>query len=288
MFIKAGCDLFDPTLSASWRRLTINGVQLSYVDEGRGAPVVCVHGAFADLRNWEPQRGPIAQRYRFIAYNQRYFGPDPWPDDGRHYSLQTHVADLAAFIRSLDAGPVYVLARSYGATVALIAAVEFPGLMRALLLQEPQLPWLVTSPGERGVLDTERTGLAVVRAAAEAGNVVAATRLFFDWVNGQSGAFESLPRQAQEAHLANGRTIALHFASRAGQLVSRAEVGGLRIPVTVTQGEFTRPFMRICAEAVQRCVPGARLVIIPNARHAASAQNTIGFNGAVLDFIASH
>jgi pimeloyl-ACP methyl ester carboxylesterase len=247
-----------------------------------------VHGAFADLRNWEPQRQPIAQRHRFIAYNQRYFGPAPWPDDGEQYSLQTHVADLAEFIRQLDAGPVYVVARSYGATVALIAAVKYPGLARALLLQEPQLPSLVEDATERIVLDTERVGLAVVRAAAESGDAATATRLFFDWVNGQSGAFELLSPQAQQAHLGNGRTIALHFAAPPGPRVSCADLGRLRVPTTVTRGEFTRPFMRICAEAVQRCVPGARLVIIPNARHAASAQNTPGFNNAVLDFIASH
>ena len=268
--------------------MTVNGVELSYLDEGQGAPVVCVHGAFADLRNWEPQRRPIAERYRFIAYNQRYFGPDRWPDEGKVYSMQTHVSDLAAFIRRLDVGPVYVLARSYGATVALIAAIEYPGLMRALLVQEPQLPSIVTDPAERAVLDAERVGLAVVRVAAQSGDAAAATQLFFDWVNGQTGAFELLPRRAREAHLANGRTITLHFASPPAPRIACSDLAQLRIPVTVTRGEFTRPFMRICAEAVHRCVPGARLVVIPNARHAASAQNTAGFNHAVLEFIASH
>jgi pimeloyl-ACP methyl ester carboxylesterase len=58
--------------------------------------------------------------------------------------------------------------------------------------------------------------------------------------------------------------------------------------LTVTRGEFTRAYMRICAEAVHRCVAGSRLVVIPNARHAASAQNPAGFNAAILDFLASH
>jgi len=270
------------------RRATVNGVALPYLDEGRGTPVVCVHGAFADHRNWEPQRRLIARRHRFIAYSQRYFGPDPWPDAGSHYSQQTHVADLRAFIRQLDAGPVYVVARSYGATVALVAAVQDPGLMRALLVQEPPMSSIVSNPTERAILDEERVGLAAVRAAAEAGDDATATRLFFDWVNGKPGSFELLPHQAQDAHLANSRTIALHFAAPPGPRLSCSELAAVRIPVTVTTGEFTRPFMRICAEAVLRCVPGARLVTIPNARHSASAQNPVGFNGAVLDFLARH
>lgn len=285
---KLELDQIQASAPTAWRRARVNGVDLPYQDEGRGAPVVCVHGAFADHRNWEPQRGAIAQRYRFIAYSQRYFGPDPWPDAGAEYSQQTHVADLAAFIRQLDAGPVYVLARSYGAIVALIAAIQHPGLMRALLVQEPQITSIVTDPVERAVLETERAGLAAVRAAAAAGDAALATRLFFDWVNGQPGAFDLLPHQAKEAHLANGRTIALHFAAPPGPRLSGADFGALRIPLTVTSGEFTRPFMRICATAVTRCVPGARLVIIPNARHSASSQNPTAFNHAILTFLAAH
>jgi pimeloyl-ACP methyl ester carboxylesterase len=269
------------------RRAPVNGVVLPYVDEGSGLPLVCVHGAFADHRNWEPQRAAIAQRHRYIAYSQRYFGPEPWPDDGAAYSQQTHADDLAGFIRHLDAGPVHVAARSYGATVALIAALRHPGLFRGLLVQEPQLPRLVTDPGEQAQLAAERTGLVAVRAAALAGDADAATHLFFDWVNGTVGGLDAVPPAARAAHLANGRTIALHFRAPPGPPIDAAALAALRVPLTVTRGEFTRPYMRICAEAVHRCVPGARLVVIPNARHAASTQNPVAFNQALLDFVAA-
>lgn len=270
------------------RYAPVNGISLPYIDEGRGVPVVCVHGAFADHRNWEPQRAALARDYRFIAYSQRYFGPHPWPDAGDGYSQETHIADLAAFVRRLDAGPVYVVARSYGATIALVAALRYPELMRALLVQEPQIKSVVTDPDEQSVLQREGAGLAEVRAAADSGDADNATRLFFDWVNGQAGAFEQLAAQARLAHLANGRTIALHFAAPPGPRISCAELGTLRVPLTVTRGEFTRPYMRICAEAVHRCVPGSHLVVIPNARHAPSAQNPAAFNDAILRFLAAH
>jgi pimeloyl-ACP methyl ester carboxylesterase len=44
--------------------------------------------------------------------------------------------------------------------------------------------------------------------------------------------------------------------------------------------------MQICADAVHRCVRGSQLVVIPNARHAASAQNPAAFNKALRDFVA--
>jgi pimeloyl-ACP methyl ester carboxylesterase len=244
----------DTPSAAAYRCATVNGVCLPYLDEGRGAAVVCVHGAFADHRNWEPQRALIARHHRFIAYSQRYFGPWPWPDAGGGYSQKTHVADLAEFIRQLDCGPVYVVSRSYGATVALFAALRDPELMRALLVQEPQIKSIVIDQTEQKIMREEGAGLA----------------------------------EARNAHLANGRTIALHFAAPPGPRISCADLDALRVPLTITRGEFTRPYMRICAEAVHRCVAGSRLVVIPNARHAASEQNPTSFNEAILRFLAAH
>jgi len=269
------------------RRAPVNGVALRYVDEGAGTPLLCVHGAFADHRNWDSQRMALAPHLRFIAFSQRYFGPDPWPDAGAHYSLETHAADLAAFIRFLDVGPVHVAARSYGANVALFAALRDPGLFHALLVQEPQLPSLVTDPTDRATIAAEREGLAAVREAARAGDADAATRRFYDWVNGVEDAFDELPGDAQAAHLANGRTIALHFRAQPRPPTGAAELALLRVPLTVTRGALTRPYMRICAEAVHRCVEGSRMVVIPGARHAASAQNPAVFNRVLRDFTAA-
>src|SRR4029450_8793181 len=87
-------------------QLRVNGVELSYIDQGAGTPVVFVHGAWMDLRYWEPQRQAVATQYRFIAYSLRYHGTAPWPDAGQHYSVAIHAADLAGGIRQLHAGQI--------------------------------------------------------------------------------------------------------------------------------------------------------------------------------------
>ena len=46
----------------------------------------------------------------------------PWDDSGARFSQPMHAADLAAFIQSLGAGPVHVVAWSYGGSVATLAA----------------------------------------------------------------------------------------------------------------------------------------------------------------------
>ena len=100
------------------KHASVNGVDLVYLEQGQGAPVVFVHGAFSDHRAWEGQREAVAQRHRYIALTQRYFGTAPWPDSGEKYSLATHADDLAVFIRELKAGPVRVVGWSYGGAIA--------------------------------------------------------------------------------------------------------------------------------------------------------------------------
>ncbi len=160
------------------RQLRANGVDLSYIEQGTGTPVVFVHGAFSDARFWEPQREAIARQHRFIAYDYRYHGTAPWPDDGKHYSAVTHTADLAAFIRGLNAGPAHLVGLSFGGLLATLVASEHPELVRSLTLAEPAHPALLADiPEGKPLLDERGKGFAPIVTAVKAGDAVQATKL---------------------------------------------------------------------------------------------------------------
>lgn len=289
--LLAGCQS-GPGASAETpvnKTMAVNGTSLAYVEQGKGVPVVLVHGAFSDLRAWEPQREAVASRYRFISYTQRFFGKDARPDTGLQYSQLVHAEDLAAFIRQLNAGPVYVVGRSYGATVAMQMALRHPELVRALFVHEPSIAGTaVTDPESQVILKRERAGLASAREAAKDGNAAEATRLFADWTNDQPGGFDALPPETRAMHLDNARTVAWHLEAPAPPMVTCSDLGQLKMPLGITTGEITRPFFKILAETAHRCVPGSRLIPIPGARHAATMQNPTAFNDALLTFLSSH
>jgi pimeloyl-ACP methyl ester carboxylesterase len=52
------------------RVIRANNTDLSYVEQGKGTPVVFVHGAVSDLRFWDSQRAQFAKQYRFVAYTR--------------------------------------------------------------------------------------------------------------------------------------------------------------------------------------------------------------------------
>src|SRR5215212_3733808 len=124
----------------SVHRATVAGTELAWVEEGSGTPVVFVHGSGADLRTWGYQIGPVAHAsFRAVAYSRRFHHPNAPPPAGDAYSAALHAADLAAFIESLHADAVHIVASSYGGVVALIAARDRPALIRTLVLTEPAM-----------------------------------------------------------------------------------------------------------------------------------------------------
>ena len=117
---------------------TVNGVDLAYVEQGRGEPVLLVHGGTGDYRVWEQQMDAFGAGYRVIALSCRGAWPNPKLRPDESITLDTFVDDLAQFIRALDAGPVHLVGHSSpGGFGSLRLAGQHPELLRTLVLLEP-------------------------------------------------------------------------------------------------------------------------------------------------------
>src|SRR5262245_11819663 len=273
---------FDqPTL----KEVSVNGTTIRYVEQGRGAPVVFVHGAISDHRYWEPQREAVANRYRFIAIDRRYFGAAPWPDTGVRISQDTDADDLAAFIRALKIEPAVLVGVSAGANVALITAVRYPELARAVFVHEPGLRSIVTDSADRRLVSEALADRSAARAAAAAGNMADAARLFVAGISGP-GSFDRLPATHKQMFIDNARALTVPGPREPAEPITCEQLGRIRVPVTITEGALTAPGRKIMDAAAQRCIPQSQLVTIPNARHGAPRENPSAFNDALLAFLA--
>ena len=289
MFVKVAVVLSLPQ-SALAKELEVNGVKLSYVEQGSGEPVVLVHGAFSDLRIWEPLRHRFAERYRVISYTQRYFGTAAWPDDGRNFSASTHADDLAKLIRGLNLGPVHLVTRSYGGLVATKMALENQSLVRSLTLHEPALLSVLPAESEEGKaarIDRAKHATAAM-AANKAGDAIKTVRLFFEGVYQLGpGGFDQLPQATQSMVLDNARTSPLLFGSLSQQPITCDALKTFNQPTLLTSGGRTHAYYRLIVEGVAKCVPGAKQIVFPNLVHDAPSRDPAAFTTAVFEFLAS-
>ena len=270
-------------------RARVNGVELAYVEQGGGVPVVFAHGAVGDHRFWEPQRDAFAKDHRFVAITLRYHGTAPWPDEGESYSTRTHAADLAALIAALDAGPVHLVGLSYGGALAAMVASNEPHLVRTLTLAEPGLfSLLAETPEGREVLEIWNKDAARIGAALQEGDAIAATKQLVEVVTGHPvEQFDELPAPLRQILLDNARTLPLLFAAPP-EVVSCAALGVIKAPTLVLRGEHTPRIFVTTNEIVGGCIPGSRQGVVPDASHGMSFDNPAGFNQAVLGFIEEH
>jgi pimeloyl-ACP methyl ester carboxylesterase len=262
----------------------VNGVNLEYVEEGTGAPVVFSHGGFSDLRYWEPQRKAFAARYRYVAYSHRFHGLGTWPTGG-DYSADAHVADLLAIIRLLEAGPVHLV--GFSTAIALRATLLNPGGVRSLTIIEPNVPWLLEGDLEgESVLSWWRDEKERVTAEAD-GDAERAARLWFELVNNRRPrAFDAQPEGLRRMWLDNFGTK--RPAAPPPEPLTCERLRAITTPTLAIEAEYGMPYSRRIVTELAQCIPGCHLVTIPGVTHFMSYNEPAAFNEVVLNFVAQH
>ncbi|WP_458237626.1 alpha/beta fold hydrolase [Pseudomonas sp. P5_A2_2] len=246
-------------MEATMRSVEVNNVRLAYRDTGTGHPILFVHGAISDHRAWKLQCDVLESKYRCIAVDMRYFGASSDGGDSG-FTLKTHSADLCAFIEAVSAVPVHLVGHSYGCVVALATTVARPDLIADLFLSEPTLASAVTQAEDVAVFRAARAGLVSVIEALSKGDTRGAVESFYDWVV-FPGAFASLPIDLREMVLENARTLE-PFLSAQPTRVGESDLAAIKVPISLTVGERTNPFIAVQVRGLQRLLPHSTLTTI--------------------------
>jgi pimeloyl-ACP methyl ester carboxylesterase len=115
------------------RTLSVNGVDLRYVDTGAGdPPIVFVHGWTCNRANWRHQIAEFSKDHRVIALDQRGHGESEKPD--QDYTIEGFADDLAALIKDLGLERPVIVGHSMGGVIAFHLSRRDPSLARGLVL----------------------------------------------------------------------------------------------------------------------------------------------------------
>jgi len=114
------------------RYFATDGARLRYRDEGRGPPVLLVHGWTLDLEMWEPQASALRGAFRLIRFDRRGFGLS----SGRPSVVQD-IADLGSLCDRLAIERIALVGMSQGARAAMGFAISAPERVSCLILDGP-------------------------------------------------------------------------------------------------------------------------------------------------------
>jgi esterase len=266
--------------------LRTNGYDMAFVERGEGIPLLLVHGSISDYRWWTEQMEPLGTHYRTIAVSLRHCWPERWDGEGDDFTVQQHTSDVAAFISTLNAGPVHLVGLSRGGHIAFRVAQQFPHLVRALVLAEPG-----------GVLDASlETGLAPAGPTLALGPLFTATAEFIrrgeideglaPAINSLvgSGGWESTPEPVKQMMRDNARTLLGQIKENRAPF-TRADAEAIRAPTLLMAGERSPPAFHRILDGMQTAIPDVRRVSISAASHGSNIDNPRDFEREVLAFL---
>jgi N-formylmaleamate deformylase len=119
----------------------VPGGRIHYTQGGRGEPpVLLAHGATEDGRCFPRVAQALGARHAVVLPDARGHGESTPPPVDWDYAMQGD--DLAAVITALELERPVVIGHSMGCGAALHLAARHPGLVRALVLEDPGPWWL--------------------------------------------------------------------------------------------------------------------------------------------------
>ena len=128
--------------------------RLYFEEAGEGIPLVCLHTAGADARQWRHllNDDEITRYFRVLAFDLPWHGksnpPEAWHHEEYKLTTQSYTNIIRAFCGTLELDKPVVLGCSIGGRIVLNLAIEHAEEFRALIGVEAadfQTPWYDTS-----------------------------------------------------------------------------------------------------------------------------------------------
>lgn len=253
-------------------------MHIHYERRGSGPLLLLLHGIGSNSRSFRHQMAELSDSWTVVAWDAPGYGRS---DDPVGPFTLADLADRAVgLLDELEVEQAHVLGVSMGGVIAQLVYHRHPTRVRSLILAD-------TNPGGGGLPEPERSnrvrqrldaldklgprGMAEARApvlvrpdappdlVAEVTEIMAEVR----------------PAGYRAAAIALGRT----------DLTSL--IGAIAVPTLVIHGAQDRVVPLETGRMLASSIPGARLVVIPNAGHVSNQEQPATFNAAVRSFLGA-
>ena len=116
----------------------LSGLNMAYVEKGKGQPVVFIHGLGGNLSHWTKAVKKLSATYKCIAVDLPGYGySDKKFSTNDKDQLQFYADMLTEFIQKKNLKKIVVAGHSMGAQIAMILAIQQPALISKIVLVSP-------------------------------------------------------------------------------------------------------------------------------------------------------
>ena len=260
--------------------VTVLGFKLHYLEAGKGAPVVLLHGLGGDASRWQPNIAPLAQDFHVFALDQIGFGQSDKPLANYHTGMLAEF--LVDFLKAVGVPRASLVGNSMGAGVALYTAVTYPDKVDRIVLADGggfRDPNAQPAPPTAEALRRRQLQNSVTRQE---------TRDFFNILfHDKSLVTDKMVDEQLAMRLRSAFTITRIQESGEKGIASltEAQVRAVRTPTLIVWGKYDELANPAGADRLEKTIPGAKKVIIDNCGHLPQLEKAAEFNQLVRQFL---
>ena len=256
-------------------------------ESGAGPGVVCIHANASNSAQWRALMDILAPRFHVLAPDSYGCGKSPeWPSD-RVISLRDEVALIEPVLAGAGS-PLVLVGHSYGAAVALLAALTNPGRVRAMALYEPTLFALLDAekppPNEA---DGIREVAVDTGVALDAGNQHAVAQRFIDYWMG-TGSWEQMPDQRKAPIAASVKNVRRWAHALFTEPTPLAAFRALDMPVLYMIGKRSTASAHGVARLLTNALPRVEVVTFEALGHMGPMTHPDAVNVVIARFLEQY
>jgi pimeloyl-ACP methyl ester carboxylesterase len=260
--------------------ITTNGVQLNYIREGSGEPVLLVPGLLFGAKHWRPQIDVLRDEYDVIAVDLRGQHGSQTTHDPTEYDMWNQAEDIFGLIQQLEIAPVHYVGLSMGGFIGMRLALQHPEALRDMVLMDTtDMPEhaekVVIYEAFRQILESD--GIEDVLPAMP--------KIFFkqSFIDGQPEQVESWLSDLRAGN-PQGTARASRAVDERDDISDRTPT--ISIPTLVIHGTDDAAIDLERAEALAQRIPGARLETIDGAGHQSNVDSPDEVNRLLQAWLA--
>jgi 3-oxoadipate enol-lactonase len=250
----------------------VNGARLWYDEAGSGPAVLLLHGGLGDSGLWEAVAPLLAERFRTIRMDLRFFGRSTGP--AAPWSWQD---DAIGVLDALGIERAAVVGLSLGGKLALDVALAYPERLWAVAGVAPGL-------GGHSTAAYSEEQEARYEAAEAEGDLEAAMEIDLE-VWAPLGADERIRQLWQATPEANGVPAGLEPLQPSGA-PAKERLGELAVPTLVVTVQHDPAGMREIGPLVATEAPDARHVELESDHYVTLREPEL-LAGVLLEFLAA-
>lgn len=256
----------------------INNANLFCTVTGEGEPLVFIHGNFNDLRIWDYQMDDFTKYYKVIRYDLRGYGKSDTP-----ISSFSNCEDLKLLFDSLHIKNATIIGSSSGGSVAVDFALQYPELVKALVLAAPSIN------GYRYPLRMTYEAMKSIYLLKLKGFEIAIEK----FINNPFWEYFFPPEYRQEAREKVLQTIRTkkNFYSWNFKLAvpikpyAYSRLSEIQVPVLIVLSDKDKPFNIEVGERVHKEIHNSKKVVINDCAHLPFVEKPKEFNREVMAFL---